>query len=336
MDADDPAADNTWEEYSGGIELEELQRSSVRDPDDPDRFWLLHKKCVQLVPLQRKEGESIYVADREQPVPICDDCRSALGAPVPKMPKFALANDLWMGKLPQCLAKMNLGSKALLPLVRGLIRRYNCILDSGYLPRDELTKGYVGNTVAFPQADGGAILHALPPQVEEAARRLVIALTGNDEHQSSQLRLDLGVDCDTFKETYDWLRDHNEIYSKVAWDEQAAAGLRSKDAYGLPSQLTACVYKQPPCGVTATRQEDRRGQPKRWRLERIAVMGRKKRRVLVKKTSTNSTSTMYRWLTLTWQATRSYRRIMSRKCCFGRKHARSAHYQKARCLLRKG
>ena len=55
---------------AGGIPLEELRRSSVRDPDDPTRGWLLHRKVV---PCERRilEGssEAVWVGLRDAPAP---------------------------------------------------------------------------------------------------------------------------------------------------------------------------------------------------------------------------------------------------------------------------
>ena len=55
----------------------------------------------------------------------------------------------------------------LLPLCRALLHRYNCMTDSGkkgYVPLDQCIKGFVGNAVVFPQADGGALVTSLPPK----------------------------------------------------------------------------------------------------------------------------------------------------------------------------
>ena len=72
---------------SGGIPLEELERSAFIDPGT-GKPWLLHRKCFRL----EKQGD-VFVACRDQKVPICQCCRSALSGKTPQMPKFALAND---------------------------------------------------------------------------------------------------------------------------------------------------------------------------------------------------------------------------------------------------
>ena len=132
--------------------------------------------------IPRDDGGEGEVADPDQRVPVCADCKQALGSSRPDMPKFALANDFWIGKLPACLANLSKGARLLLPLVRGLIRRYNCSFDSkAFVAVDQRIKGYVGNTVAYPQGDGGAAIASLPPSAEEMAKYLVIAFVGSDE-----------------------------------------------------------------------------------------------------------------------------------------------------------
>ena len=136
----------------GGIPLAELEASAVRDPGPDGQLWLLHKKVFRMV--RNSRGE--LVADANQKVPICVGCNAALSRKVPTMPKYALANDLWMGRLPPQLRDLSLGAKLLLPLARGIVRRFNCKTDSGrWMPQDQRIKGFVGNVVAFPQADGG-------------------------------------------------------------------------------------------------------------------------------------------------------------------------------------
>ena len=94
----------------GGIPLAELEASCVRDPGDGGLLWLAHKKSFRM--LRRPGGE---VADPSQRVPVCVSCRAALGKEVPTMPKYALANDLWIGRLPPALSGLSTGARLLLP-----------------------------------------------------------------------------------------------------------------------------------------------------------------------------------------------------------------------------
>eukprot|EP00973_Karenia_brevis_P032404 4468816-Karenia_brevis.AAC.1 len=97
------------------------------------------------------------------------------------MPKFALANDLWMGKLPRRLNALSDGAWLLLALARPFIRRYSCLNDSGkWMPHDERIKGYIGNVVAYAQANGGSLLESLPPSAKDVVERIVIAFAGSE------------------------------------------------------------------------------------------------------------------------------------------------------------
>ena len=94
----------------------------------------------------------------------------------PRVPKYAFANDMWIGKLPGPLQSLSAGSWILLPLSRALIRRYNCLTDSGkYIPSDLRIRAFIGNAVVFPQADGGRLLAEVPPSREALQDKLVIA-----------------------------------------------------------------------------------------------------------------------------------------------------------------
>ena len=76
----------------GGIPLRELQASCVRDPVTQE-LWLLHKKAFKLL----ADGCTV---DKTQKVPICADCKVPLTRMQPSLPKYALSNDLWMGRVP--------------------------------------------------------------------------------------------------------------------------------------------------------------------------------------------------------------------------------------------
>ena len=232
------------EVVEGGIPLGELEASAVRDPEPGGRLWLLHKKCFRMVS-QRRGDDVVEVADPEQLVPICSECRGSLSGQQPKMPKYALANDLWMGKLPVPLGRLSLGSRLLLPLLRGVIRRYNCLTDSGkWRPSDQCIKGFIGNVVAFPQADGGKPVLSLPPSEEALVEYLKIYFVGKSREDFERARVeDFDVTVEEFREAYDFLRSVNEQYARVSWDSVAEEGLRdTSGSLGLPAQLAACVH----------------------------------------------------------------------------------------------
>lgn len=93
----------------------ELLASSVEHPRCTGWRWLLHTRRVP----------AVQTADAAQPPPwvkVCWDCGHALSAESPKgirMPKYALANDNWIGRMPlpyrpddELLSKMEFQSLA--------------------------------------------------------------------------------------------------------------------------------------------------------------------------------------------------------------------------------
>ena len=241
----------------GGIPLAELEASAVRDPGADGKLWLLHRRAFRVAMRKNAAGNDEEVADVDQKVPVCGECRCALQGQKPKMPKCAIANDFWMGKMPAVLSNLSAGAWMLLPLARALIRRYNCLNDSGkWMPFEQRIKGFLGNVVAFPQADGGAVLTSLPPTAASMLDSLVIAFTGTVEDLKRARMQEFGVDVENFRAAYEFLRDHNAAYAQVRWDENAARGLEVADTLGLPAVFGACVQLQEPGSAQKpTRQE---------------------------------------------------------------------------------
>ncbi len=234
----------TGEVIEGGIPLAELEASAVRDPGPEGRLWLLHKKVFRFVERRGVDGRAEVVADPSQKVPVCVDCRCALAGRTPRMPKFGLANDLWIGRLPAVLARLRLGGRLLLPLARGLIRRYNCLDDSGrWKPQDQCIHGFRGNVVAYPQADGGKLVCELPPQAGDMVESVSIVLAGSDLEDLKKAKVEaLGVTVEEFREAYDFMHTRNEQYARVAWDREGEEALRDVSGkLGLPSQLSHCT-----------------------------------------------------------------------------------------------
>ena len=102
----DTSAGQSGAEPCAGVPLEELVRSSVRDPVS-GRFWLLHRKGVRY-----SQGQ----VDDHQALPVCQDCQAALCCAKPRMPRFALANDNGIGRMPGCLSSLSVVGAMLLPL----------------------------------------------------------------------------------------------------------------------------------------------------------------------------------------------------------------------------
>ena len=165
------------------IPKHELLASSVPHPWWPGGRWLLHTRRI---PSMEADAQGNYPL-----VKVCHDCGSALSKPSPKlirMPKYALANDNWIGRVPfafrpdgEPLRDMEVKS-----LARGRMCVHKVIAEPERRgPHQGRQSGLRGNSIGFPQAKLHLMEgHELPAPPEEAARllreTLVIAMAGCD------------------------------------------------------------------------------------------------------------------------------------------------------------
>ena len=130
------------------IPLAELLASTVEHPTGKDKAgrawrWLLNTKMVP----SRLGPDTV--------VDVCMACSQSLTRKVPQMPKFALANSLWIGREP--VVFRNQGKKLspmtflLLSLGRAVVQKIIAEKDKPGR-RQEKQMGMRSNTVAFPQA----------------------------------------------------------------------------------------------------------------------------------------------------------------------------------------
>ena len=143
------------------IDLRELKASAVEHPYTPGEFLLLHRR--------RMPASSL------DPCTVCRDCRCGLKSSILTLPRHALANDLWIGRVLPELCNLSPGTKRLLPIVRVCMQV--TVLQPLSLPRDERQKGYIGNTIFLPQAGPGAIQATLPPKDQDMAENILFSLS---------------------------------------------------------------------------------------------------------------------------------------------------------------
>ena len=170
------------------LPLSELMHSCVSHPygryaDGSPWLWLLHKASV---PAELTEDTRVWV---------CADCAGSLARKCPRVPKYALANDLWLGRVPVVFRpdkkRLSAMTFMLLSLGRAVVQKVIAERTKPQRP-EEKQKGMRANTVAFPQAKMRELVTAhLPPTSEEATRYvadcLSIALVGADPEVSCLL-----------------------------------------------------------------------------------------------------------------------------------------------------
>ena len=103
----------------------ELFASSIVHPSFPDMKWLLHTRVVALQPdtfgfrgSNAEEPGSAGVGDATKSCYLCHLCSSKLLRKHPKMPAPALANDMWLGRMPPVLSDLTSSEQMLLCLGR--------------------------------------------------------------------------------------------------------------------------------------------------------------------------------------------------------------------------
>ena len=149
------------------LPLSELMHSCVSHPygryaDGSPWLWLLHKASV---PAELTEDTRVWV---------CADCAGSLARKCPRVPKYALANDLWLGRVPAVFRpdkkRLSAMTFMLLSLGRAVVQKVIAERTKPQRP-EEKQKGMRANTVAFPQAKIRELVTAhLPPTSEEATR----------------------------------------------------------------------------------------------------------------------------------------------------------------------
>ena len=233
------------DDCTGGIPWSELAASCVRDPSTL-KLLLLHKKVVRVETVLLDDGRTVEVADRNQKLPFCGNCYSSLSRRTPTMPKFALANDLWMGQMPKPLRGLSDCVWMMLAVARPFIQRMTVYGRGGRYKGDpyEVHRAFVGNTAVFPQADGIPKLRSLPPMPEDFARYLSIAFAGHAGSMKTAYCRQLDCDVEVVHWVYDLLRRVNGSYAGVPWNDTAAVYLATKGtALGVSETLQPCVSR---------------------------------------------------------------------------------------------
>ena len=110
------------------IPIEELHASSVQHPSFPQYRWLLNTRRVrthtadEATAADASRPPCAGVGTKEEPVWICKSCMQCLCRPEPIMPRFALANWNWGGRLHPQYKDLNVITKSLLGLATMVCR----------------------------------------------------------------------------------------------------------------------------------------------------------------------------------------------------------------------
>ena len=247
----------------------ELFASSVLHPADHSMAWLLHTRRTPLLPDSRRARSNISeqsvcqdeaqgsagqlvvsnvgsilgeptcagVGDPDQTAHICFDCAGCLCVDDKfiKMPEYALANDLWLGRERTALQNGTLGLRMLLGLGRPCFRKL--LLGKGQ--KDTLQSGFTGNHILISQASA-TLAEALPPPSTHLKDSFVVIFGQSaDDLRRCQL---LTVKREVYKALALERARVNAIFAEVPLDLAAVSALPLN---GVPQQLLDCAIQMP-------------------------------------------------------------------------------------------
>ena len=240
----------------------ELLASSVLHPADHSMAWLLHTRRTPLLPdsrmlrpssaeqpvhqevqgraeqpAVRNAGEPTCagIGDPDQTAHICFQCAGCLCVDdrLIKIPEFALAKDLWLGRERTALQNGTLGLRLLLGLGRPCFRKL--LLGKGQ--KDTLQSGLTGNHILISQASA-TLAEALPPSSTHLKDSFVV-IFGQNANDLRKCHL-LTVQRDAYKALAAERARVNAIFAEVPLDQAAMNALPSN---GVPQQLLDCAIQ---------------------------------------------------------------------------------------------
>ena len=257
------------------IPEEELNSSAVEftckaeDGEDVQKQLLLHKRRV-----------STAAQKGEEPVSVCADCRKSLWKSKPTMPKKALANDLWLGRLPPLFMHAPLSHQLLLPLGRVVTTKVYLSSKGGdQAVRQEreswrkkfLQSGMKGTAIVFGNGRADKAMESFPPEPDVVKDTFVAVFTGPEEEQGVMLteeqqhakalkalrnEVSLQVHKQEFDEQARHLLQHNYVYKKRA-HYRADLVNDFPDDPAVPACLEACAKFVP---TTCAHEDTTRAQ----------------------------------------------------------------------------
>ena len=191
------------------------------------------------------------VGDRDAVAHICYDCATCLCVEdkLIKMPRFALANAMWLGRQHPLLQNASLGLRLLLGLGRPCFRKL--LLGRGRT--EDRESGTTGNHVLVSQGSP-TMEEVLPPSSRHLSASFVVVFGQNIEDLSKcQV---ISVRREDYKTLVPQRICTNSHFGSTCIDQQAVNALPEN---GVPEQLTGCAVQVP------VKQRDQCYWKQRWR-----------------------------------------------------------------------
>jgi hypothetical protein len=189
-------------------------------------------------------GEDIWEIDNAQSAWICNDCELSLRKG--KVPRFSLANNLWIGNIPYQLAALTIPEQLLIAryyprcYVFKLYPRGGC-----HLSPEVLQRGMKGN-VSLYELNTKDVVRMLEGQVmpnpaASLASVLAITFVGSTALPKDWLKSTFRVRRRRVYEALLWLKENNSLYGDICIQEDR---LQSLPEDGVPEELISLIRQE--------------------------------------------------------------------------------------------
>ncbi|CAF1289231.1 unnamed protein product [Adineta steineri] len=155
---------------------------------------------------------------------ICLDCWSSLVKE--KIPKFSVANKVWIGDVPSELQELTIPEQRLI----AIYRHNSCIvkLHSAFHSVSTAQSALKGNCISFPQ-DIVNIAATLPLELDDLCDSLKIIFVGSHTPAKHQLKKILTVRKTKVSAALQWLKTNNSLYRNVTINQSTIDKLPNDD-----------------------------------------------------------------------------------------------------------
>jgi len=158
------------------------------------------------------------------------------------MPKLALVNNLWIGKVPHELAILTLPEQLLISCYFPRCYVFKLYPKDGHANPDHLQRGLMGNVSLYDMnMDAVARMlegQLLPQPVMSLASVIAVTYVGMKKLPKTWLKSTFRVQWHIVYEALVWLKYHNEIYKDVTISEEQLSCLPEDD---VPVEISAII-----------------------------------------------------------------------------------------------
>lgn len=213
-----------------------LSESSIRDvlrPSHGHAAQTLWRGALVL-------GQDIVQVNDNQWAWICTDCEMALRKE--KVPRYSLANDLWIGDVPWELVTLTIPEQLL--IARHYPRCYVFKLypqDGHQLSPDQLQKEMKGNISLFNLNTEDVVKMLQGQLMPNLASMLAITFVGSHSLSKDWLKSTFRVRRRCVYEALVWLKQHNAMYEDICIEEDR---LRLLPEDGIPDEVLSLIHQE--------------------------------------------------------------------------------------------